>query len=194
MELRCEVAGASAGSTRLPRVTTLEVVTGKAPKRQVRDVHGWRDVPRGEQRRRATAFAAALRPSHKEAMLNLLLVAGGGAFGAVCRYVLGIRLFKAFGPGLPYGTFAANLVGGLLMGMLIGVLAIKGGADQERWRLLLGVGVLGGFTTFSSFSLEVALMIERRAYGSAAAYSLASLVLSLVALFFGLFLMRKLLG
>jgi len=127
-------------------------------------------------------------------MLNLLLVAAGGAVGAVCRYLLGVRLFKAFGPGLPYGTFAANLIGGLAMGVLVGVLALRGGADQERWRLLLGVGVLGGFTTFSSFSLEVGLMIERRTYGLAAAYSLASVVLSIGALFVGLFAMRKLLA
>jgi CrcB protein len=133
-------------------------------------------------------------PSHKEAMLNLLLVGVGGAFGAVCRYVLGVRLFNALGPGLPYGTFAANLLGGLLMGVLIGVLALRGGADQERWRLLLGVGVLGGFTTFSSFSLETYLMIERRTYGLAFAYSLASVTFSIGALFLGLFLMRRVLA
>jgi fluoride exporter len=127
-------------------------------------------------------------------MLNLLLVALGGAFGAVCRYLLGVRLFKAFGPGFPYGTFAANLLGGLLMGVLVGVLTLRGGAGQEKWRLLLSVGVLGGFTTFSSFSLEVGLMIERRTYGAAAAYSLASVVLSIAALFAGLFLMRRLLA
>ncbi|HEX4709995.1 fluoride efflux transporter CrcB [Phenylobacterium sp.] len=127
-------------------------------------------------------------------MPTLLLVALGGAFGAVCRYLLGVRLFKAFGSGLPYGTFATNVLGGLLMGVLVGVLALRGGGDQERWRLLLGVGVLGGFTTFSAFSLETALMIERRTYGLAAAYSLASVVFSVGALFVGLFLMRKLLA
>ena len=59
------------------------------------------------------------------------------------------------------GTFTVNVVGGLLMGSLVGFLAHRGGVDQDRWRVLLGVGVLGGFTTFSAFSVEVALMIER---------------------------------
>jgi len=127
-------------------------------------------------------------------MQTLLLVGLGGAFGAICRYLLGVQAMRSFGPGFPYGTFGANLIGGLLMGLLVGVLALRGGADQEKWRLLLGVGVLGGFTTFSSFSLEVGLMLQRRELAMAAAYSLASVVLSVAALFAGLFLMRKLLA
>jgi len=127
-------------------------------------------------------------------MQNLLLVAVGGGVGAVMRYLLGVQTMRAFGTGWPYGTLAANVVGGLLMGVLIGTLAFRGGADQERWRLLLGVGGLGGFTTFSAYSLEVALMLERREWASAATYSLGSVVLSVGALFAGLILMRRLLA
>jgi CrcB protein len=127
-------------------------------------------------------------------MQTLLLVGLGGAFGAICRYLLGVQAYRALGLGFPYGTFGANVIGGLLMGVLVGVLALRGGADQEKWRLLLGVGVLGGFTTFSSFSLEVGLMLQRRELAIAAAYSLASVVLSIAALFVGLFVMRKLLA
>jgi fluoride exporter len=127
-------------------------------------------------------------------MQNLLLVAVGGGTGAVLRYLLGVQAVRALGHGWPYGTFTANVVGGLLMGVLAGWLALRGAGDGEKWRLLLGVGVLGGFTTFSAFSLEVALMIERRAWGEALGYSLASVVLSVVALFAGLLLMRRVLG
>ena len=127
-------------------------------------------------------------------MWNLLLVAAGGAVGSVLRYGLGVQAARAFGTGWPYGTLAANVVGGLLMGALAAVLAQRGGADQERWRLLLGVGVLGGFTTFSAYSLELALMIERREWAQAAAYSLGSVALSVAALFAGLFLLRRLLA
>jgi CrcB protein len=127
-------------------------------------------------------------------MQTLLLVAAGGATGAVARYLLGVQAMRSLGGGWPYGTFAANILGGLLMGVLAGALATRGGADQEKWRLLLGVGVLGGFTTFSAYSLEVALMIERRAYGQAALYSLGSVLLSVLALFAGLLLMRRLLA
>lgn len=127
-------------------------------------------------------------------MQTLLLVAGGGAAGAVMRYLLGVQALRTMGAGWPYGTLAANVLGGFLMGLLAGALALRGGADAERWRLILGVGVLGGFTTFSAYSLEVALMIERRVYGQAALYSLGSVLLSIAALFAGLVLSRRLLA
>lgn len=123
--------------------------------------------------------------------MNFLLVGVGGAAGAIARYALNMHALRAFGSGWPYGTFIANVVGGALMGVLVGVLAQRGGADQERWRLLLGVGVLGGFTTFSAYSLEVVLMIERRAWGQALAYGLGSAALSIGAVFVGLMLTRR---
>ena len=124
-------------------------------------------------------------------MLNFLLVGLGGAAGAIARYVVKMHASRAFGSAWPYGTLLANVVGGALMGVLVGVLAQRGGADQERWRLLLGVGVLGGFTTFSAYSLEVVLMIERRAWSQALAYGLGSAVLSIGAVFVGLMLTRR---
>ena len=124
-------------------------------------------------------------------MDKVFLVAAGGAAGAVARYALGVQAMRLWGSAWPYGTLLANILGGLLMGALVGFLAHRGGADQERLRLLLGVGVLGGFTTFSAFSLETALMIERRTYGQAFGYATASVVLSVTALFMGLILARK---
>jgi CrcB protein len=124
-------------------------------------------------------------------MDKLFFVAVGGGVGAVMRYLLGVASFHRFGSPWPVGTFLANVSGGLLMGLLVGWLAQRGGADQERLRLLLGVGLLGGFTTFSAFSLETALMIERRAYGEALGYALVSVLLSVTALFVGLMLMRR---
>lgn len=124
-------------------------------------------------------------------MDKVFLVAAGGAAGAVARYALGVQAMRLWGSAWPYGTLLANILGGLLMGALVGFLAHRGGADQERLRLLLGVGVLGGFTTFSAFSLETALMIERRIYGQAFGYVTASVVLSVTALFLGLILARK---
>jgi CrcB protein len=123
-------------------------------------------------------------------MPYVLLVAVGGATGAVARYLLSIQITRALGTGWPYGTLAVNLLGGFLMGVLVGVLTHRLAGD-EKLRVLLGVGMLGGFTTFSAYSLELALMIGRRAYVSAATYGAVSVVGSVTALFLGLLLMRR---
>ena len=124
-------------------------------------------------------------------MDKFLLVFLGGGMGSISRYLVGMGALRGLGMNWPYGTFMANVLGGFAMGFLASWLAHRGGADQERWRLLLGVGFLGGFTTFSSFSLETMLMIERRTYGQAAAYVAASVALSVAALFFGLLAARR---
>lgn len=126
-------------------------------------------------------------------MDKLFLVAAGGAAGAAMRYLTGMGALRLLGPGWPWGTLTVNVVGGFAMGLLATTLALRGGTDQEQWRVLLGVGVLGGFTTFSAFSLEVALMIERREWQQAFGYSALSVVLSVAALFAGMLLARRLL-
>ena len=124
-------------------------------------------------------------------MDKALLVFIGGGLGAVGRLLVGQGALRWLGGGWPHGTFAVNVMGGLLMGLLAGWLAHRGGADQARWQLLLGVGVLGGFTTFSAFSLETALMIERREFVTALIYATGSVVLSVAALWLGLLLSRR---
>lgn len=124
-------------------------------------------------------------------MTRFLLVAAGGALGAVARY--GAGRFLPMG-GWPWATLAVNVVGGLLMGLLTGWLAFRGGAGQESIRLFAAVGVLGGFTTFSAFSLETAQMIERGRLAPAAAYVALSVVLSVAALFAGLMIARRAFG
>jgi CrcB protein len=124
-------------------------------------------------------------------MLNLALVFLGGGFGSVCRYLFGVG-WGRLGIRFPFPpTFGINVLGGLLMGLLIGWLGLKGGAEQARLRLLLAIGALGGFTTFSSYSLETVLMIERKDYALAAAYAVGSAVLAIVAVMVGLFIARK---
>ena len=125
-------------------------------------------------------------------MTRILLVALGGAIGATARYGLGVG-FGRLAPAAqwPLATLTANLAGGLLMGLLAGWLAHRGGAGQEQIRLFAAVGVLGGFTTFSAFSLETLMMIERRAWAQAGLYAVLSVLLSTAAVFLGLLIMRR---
>jgi CrcB protein len=121
-----------------------------------------------------------------------VLVGAGGAIGAVLRYQAGRWIGMLSGPNaaFPWATFAINVAGSLAMGVLVGWLARHGGADSEAWRLLLAVGVLGGFTTFSSFSLETALLIQRGLVATAAIYASGSVLAGVGGLFLGLMIMR----
>jgi CrcB protein len=118
-------------------------------------------------------------------MTQILLVALGGAIGSAARYGVGLAAARLLGLGFPWGTLIVNVVGGLAMG----VLAARVGPEQEQLRLLLGVGLLGGFTTFSTFSLETLRLMEQ-APASAGLYMAASLVLSVAACWAGLMLGR----
>jgi CrcB protein len=113
----------------------------------------------------------------------------GGAIGAGARHLVGQVMLVRLGPGFPWWTFSINIVGSLLMGVLIGWLALRGGSDTAR--LFLGVGILGGFTTFSSFSMEFWLLFERGQMAQATAYVLGSVILGIAACGLGLFVMRQ---
>ncbi|MFN2098656.1 fluoride efflux transporter CrcB [Altererythrobacter sp. MF3-039] len=123
-----------------------------------------------------------------------LHVALGGAIGAVLRYQLGRGMTAWLGPqtvmSFPWATLAANVIGSLAMGLLFGWMAKQGPTDGEQMRLLLGVGVLGGFTTFSAFSLEMMMLIERGEPMTALSYALVSILAGLTALYIGLIIMR----
>ena len=122
-------------------------------------------------------------------MFQLLLVMLGGAVGSGARYLTGRATLGWFGPNYPYGTLAVNLIGGFLMGLLVGALA-RMSVPGENWRLLLGVGTLGGYTTFSAFSLDAVNMMQRGDLATAAFYILFSVVGAIAALFAGLALVR----
>lgn len=117
-------------------------------------------------------------------MNPVILVMSGGAIGAALRYGLS-RALPMSAAGWPWSTFAVNILGGFCMGILA-IWVLRGDSSAEPLRLFLGVGVLGGFTTFSAFSLEIAQMVQRGQMGMAAAYAVASILLALGALFAGM--------
>lgn len=123
-------------------------------------------------------------------MNGLFSVMLGGAIGAGCRHLVGQVMLARLGPGFPWWTLSINIMGSLAMGLLIGWLA-RGSDGGDMARLFVGVGVLGGFTTFSSFSMEFWLLFERGQTAQAAAYVLASVIGAVVACGLGLFVVRQ---
>ena len=121
--------------------------------------------------------------------LTLSQVALGGALGACLRYLTSVGAMRMFGPGFPVGTLIVNIAGSFLMGVIVVVLAKKGGMHLAP---LLMTGILGGFTTFSAFSLDAITLYERGQAGLAFGYVAGSVILSLGALALGLYLARSL--
>ncbi|MDI6026057.1 fluoride efflux transporter CrcB [Corticibacterium sp. UT-5YL-CI-8] len=122
-------------------------------------------------------------------MQNIAFVAVGGAIGATLRHLVNGFALRLLGPGFPWGTMAINIVGAFVMGVFIETLTRRFGASNEL-RLLVATGILGGFTTFSAFSLDFAVLWERGAALPALGYALASVIGSILALFLGLWLAR----
>ncbi|MCA6110739.1 fluoride efflux transporter CrcB [Bradyrhizobium sp. CNPSo 4026] len=122
---------------------------------------------------------------------SYFLVFFGGGLGAMLRHFVNLACARGFGTAFPYGTFIINITGSTVMGLIAGYLAFKGEASQ-LWRLFLMTGVLGGYTTFSAFSLDTALLYERGELALAAFYVLGSVALSIAGLFAGLALVRHL--
>ncbi len=125
-------------------------------------------------------------------MKFMLYAAAGGAIGAAGRYLVGLGAVRLLGHGFPWGTLIVNIVGSLIMGALIEAIALRYSISNEM-RTFLTTGILGGFTTFSAFSLDFAVLFERKAYGLAGLYLGASVFLSILALFMGLWLARTVL-
>lgn len=122
-------------------------------------------------------------------MLYLIVFLGAGIGGAL-RHGVNLAAVRLFGYGFPLGTFIVNIAGSFLMGAFAGYFAFRPGIGQHM-RLFLTTGLLGGFTTFSAFSLDAALLIERHAYATAAGYMAGSVAASVSALFFGLAVFRS---
>ena len=122
--------------------------------------------------------------------MGYLIVFLGGGIGAAMRHGINLAVARALGTAFPYGTLLINISGSFIMGLIAAYFAFKGDASQH-WRLFLTTGILGGYTTFSAFSLDAALLYERGELGMAALYVIASVALSIVGLFAGLALVRN---
>src|SRR6267143_1944687 len=132
-------------------------------------------------------------PGHDEeagrAQMNYVLVFIGGGLGSTLRHIVNVVSPRILGTAFPYHTFIINISGSIVMGLIAGYLAFKGDASQP-WRLFLMTGILGGYTTFSAFSLDAALLYERGAIGLALFYVLGSVAFSIAGLFASLALVR----
>jgi fluoride exporter len=126
-------------------------------------------------------------------MGHFLLVALGGGLGAALRHLANMGALRLFGPNFPWGTMGINVLGSFAMGVFIELLVRRAGSSNEL-RLFVATGILGGFTTFSAFSLDFAVLFGRGEMGQALGYALASTVLSILALFLGLWLVRTFAG
>lgn len=123
--------------------------------------------------------------------MNYLIVFLGAGIGGALRHGVNVAALRLVGAGFPWGTMTINIAGSFAMGVIAEYFALKSGLPQH-WRLFLTTGVLGGFTTFSAFSLEVALLYERGELLAAGLYMLGSAVLAVVGLFAGLYVIRAL--
>jgi fluoride exporter len=123
--------------------------------------------------------------------MGFLIVFLGGGLGAALRHGVNVIAARWLGTAFPYGTLIINVLGSLAMGLIAEYFALKAGLPQ-RWRLFLTTGILGGFTTFSAFSLEAALLYERGQLAGSAIYVIASVVLAIGALFAGMAIVRML--
>lgn len=124
-------------------------------------------------------------------MSNILLVAVGGAIGSVARYLVGLWATRLAGPNFPWGTLTVNVVGAFAIGLFVEMVARRFDASTEM-RAFIVTGILGGFTTWSSFTLDTMVLFERGEIGLSALYLLASLLVSFAAIFAGLALGRAL--
>jgi CrcB protein len=125
-------------------------------------------------------------------MMTLLYVAVGGALGSVARYLTYVLIGHYTKAPFPFATFTVNVLGGFLMGALVDILARFGNEHQPAMRALLAVGVMGGFTTFSTFSLDIVTLLDNQHYVMATVYVFLSVLLSVAALMGGMALMRAL--
>lgn len=123
--------------------------------------------------------------------MGFLIVFVGGGVGAALRHGFNLAFARLVGTAFPYATLFENVSGSIVMGLLIAFFAFKSGIPQH-WQLFLTTGILGGYTTFSTFSLDAALLYERGEIGPAALYILLSVLLSIGGLFGGLILVRSL--
>jgi fluoride exporter len=123
-------------------------------------------------------------------MLGLAYVAVGGAFGSMCRYALVTGISRYVAPNFPYGTFAANVLGSFLLGMLIAVIATMAPPRARDLHLLLAVGFLGGFTTFSTFTMDAYMLMEKGLVLESILYVFGSFVVSLLSFIAGMYIIR----